>query len=116
MNNQEASQELWFRRNAYQSEIYPYNKLKVPSTGIVGLVIDFLLLVSGWVSDNSCCYMQDYKRKYPDVVVLDPPEAILQLRNRQSMLQDVTELDMSHCGGAFLVTSLVQSSSPGVKS
>jgi inositol-1,3,4-trisphosphate 5/6-kinase/inositol-tetrakisphosphate 1-kinase len=31
--------------------------------------------------------------------VLDPPEAILQLRNRQSMLQDVADLDMSNSGG-----------------
>ncbi|XP_024403882.1 inositol-tetrakisphosphate 1-kinase 3 isoform X1 [Physcomitrium patens] len=43
--------------------------------------------------------LEDYKRLYPDVVVLDPPEAILQLRNRQSMLQDVAELDMSDAGG-----------------
>jgi len=43
--------------------------------------------------------LEDYKRKYPDVIVLDPPEAILQLRNRQSMLQDVAELDMSSSGG-----------------
>jgi inositol-1,3,4-trisphosphate 5/6-kinase / inositol-tetrakisphosphate 1-kinase len=52
--------------------------------------------------------LQDYKRKYPDVVVLDPPEAILQLRNRQSMLQDVAELDMSSSGGelGFLTLSL----------
>ena len=31
--------------------------------------------------------------------MLDPPEAILQLRNRQSMLQDVADLDMSDSGG-----------------
>lgn len=31
--------------------------------------------------------------------MLDPPQAILQLRNRQSMLQDVADLDMSDSGG-----------------
>jgi hypothetical protein len=44
-------------------------------------------------------YLQDYKQKYPDVIVLDPPEAIQHLRNRQSMLQDVTQLDLCDCGG-----------------
>ncbi|XP_024360052.1 inositol-tetrakisphosphate 1-kinase 3 isoform X2 [Physcomitrium patens] len=43
--------------------------------------------------------LEDYKRKYPDVVVLDPPEAILQLRDRQSMLRDVAELDLSNAEG-----------------
>ncbi|KAH9546311.1 hypothetical protein CY35_12G088700 [Sphagnum magellanicum] len=43
--------------------------------------------------------LEDYKQKYPDVIVLDPPEAIQHLRNRQSMLQDVTQLDLCDCGG-----------------
>ncbi|CAK9865874.1 unnamed protein product [Sphagnum jensenii] len=29
----------------------------------------------------------NYKHKYPDVIVLDPPEAIQQLQSRQSMLE-----------------------------
>ncbi|KAH9565171.1 hypothetical protein CY35_04G064000 [Sphagnum magellanicum] len=43
--------------------------------------------------------LEDYKQKYPDVIVLDPPEAIQQLRNRQSMLQDVAQLNLCDCGG-----------------
>ncbi|CAK9194075.1 unnamed protein product [Sphagnum jensenii] len=41
--------------------------------------------------------LEDYKQKYPDVIVLDPPEAIQHLRNRQSMLQDVAQLDLCDC-------------------
>jgi hypothetical protein len=47
-------------------------------------------------------FLQDYKQKYPDVIVLDPPEAIQHLRNRQSMLQDVAQLDLCDCGGLAL--------------
>jgi hypothetical protein len=48
---------------------------------------------------------QDYKQKYPDVIVLDPPEAIQQLRNRQSMLQDVAQLNLCDCGGLSFLFS-----------
>ena len=37
--------------------------------------------------------------KFPEVTVLDPPDAIQQLRSRQSMLQDVADLNLSDCGG-----------------
>lgn len=39
--------------------------------------------------------LKDYMLKFPSSIVLDPPEASQHLRNRQSMLQAVTDLDLS---------------------
>ncbi|XP_022763564.1 inositol-tetrakisphosphate 1-kinase 3-like isoform X7 [Durio zibethinus] len=42
---------------------------------------------------------KDYRQTHPEVTVLDPPDAIQHLRNRQSMLQDVVDLNLSDfCG------------------
>ncbi|KAG8369151.1 hypothetical protein BUALT_Bualt15G0121500 [Buddleja alternifolia] len=38
---------------------------------------------------------QDYRKEHPEVTVLDPPDAIQQVHNRQSMLQDVADLNLS---------------------
>ncbi|GBG76982.1 hypothetical protein CBR_g23313 [Chara braunii] len=43
--------------------------------------------------------LEVYRQAHPDVVVLDPPEAIQQLHNRQSMLHNVAELELLNCGG-----------------
>eukprot|EP00250_Pteridium_aquilinum_P019522 c24464_g1_i2 orf=228-1421(-) len=43
--------------------------------------------------------LEDFKCRYPDVVVLDPPDAIQHVRNRQSMLQEVAKLKLCDCGG-----------------
>ncbi|XP_065000721.1 inositol-tetrakisphosphate 1-kinase 4-like isoform X1 [Musa acuminata AAA Group] len=43
--------------------------------------------------------LQDYWEKHPEVTVLDPPAAIQHLYNRQSMLQDVANLNLSDCYG-----------------
>ncbi|KAJ1402834.1 Inositol-tetrakisphosphate 1-kinase, partial [Sesbania bispinosa] len=43
--------------------------------------------------------IEDYRQKHPDVIVLDPPDAIQHLHNRQSMLQDVVDLNLSDCHG-----------------
>ncbi|MCO5606591.1 hypothetical protein L7F22_060779 [Adiantum nelumboides] len=43
--------------------------------------------------------LEEYRRIYPDVVVLDPPDAIQHVRNRQSMLQEVAKLKLRGCGG-----------------
>ncbi|MCO5572639.1 hypothetical protein L7F22_026397 [Adiantum nelumboides] len=43
--------------------------------------------------------LEEYRRIYPDVVVLDPPDAIQHVRNRQSMLQEVAKLKLWGCGG-----------------
>lgn len=56
------------------------------------------------MSDTLLSHLQDYKAKYPEVIVLDPPEAILQLRNRQSMLQDVAQLNLCHLGGELFLS------------
>ena len=40
-------------------------------------------------------------QKFPDVTVLDPPAAIQQLSNRQSMLQDVADLKLPDCDGSI---------------
>ncbi|KAF5444275.1 hypothetical protein F2P56_036761 [Juglans regia] len=42
---------------------------------------------------------KDYRQKHPEVTVLDPPDAIEHLHNRQSMLQDVADLNLSDCHG-----------------
>lgn len=43
--------------------------------------------------------LEDYVQKFPGVTVLDSPNAIQQLRNRQSMLQDVADLNLPDCDG-----------------
>ncbi|KAG6498496.1 hypothetical protein ZIOFF_046410 [Zingiber officinale] len=43
--------------------------------------------------------LKDYLEKHPEVTVLDPPAAIKHLHNRQSMLQDVADLNLSDCYG-----------------
>ncbi|XP_027934355.1 inositol-tetrakisphosphate 1-kinase 3-like isoform X2 [Vigna unguiculata] len=44
-------------------------------------------------------FKQDYRQTHPEVTVLDPPGAIQHLHNRQSMLQDVVDLNLSDCHG-----------------
>ncbi|KAG7976568.1 hypothetical protein I3843_06G155900 [Carya illinoinensis] len=44
-----------------------------------------------------CNIIEDYRQKHPEVTVLDPPDAIEHLQNRQSMLQDVADLNLSDC-------------------
>ncbi|EOX98531.1 Inositol 1,3,4-trisphosphate 5/6-kinase family protein isoform 4 [Theobroma cacao] len=41
----------------------------------------------------------DYRQTNPEVTVLDPPDAIRHLYNRQSMLQDVVDLNLSDFHG-----------------
>jgi ABC-type molybdenum transport system ATPase subunit/photorepair protein PhrA len=43
--------------------------------------------------------LKDFRQKHPEVMVLDPPDAIQHLHNRQSMLQDVVDLNLSDCNG-----------------
>eukprot|EP00262_Sarcandra_glabra_P013166 TRINITY_DN3595_c0_g1_i1.p1 TRINITY_DN3595_c0_g1~~TRINITY_DN3595_c0_g1_i1.p1 ORF type:complete len:348 (+),score=55.32 TRINITY_DN3595_c0_g1_i1:353-1396(+) len=43
--------------------------------------------------------LEDYRQKHPEVTVLDPPDAIQHVHNRQSMLQDVADLNLSDCNG-----------------
>lgn len=42
--------------------------------------------------------LEEFRRRHPEVVVLDPPDAIQHVRNRQSMLQEVAELNLPDCG------------------
>ncbi|KAL1355433.1 inositol-tetrakisphosphate 1-kinase 4 isoform X2 [Arachis hypogaea] len=42
---------------------------------------------------------KEYSEKHPEVTILDPPDAIQHLHNRQSMLQDVADLNLSDCYG-----------------
>lgn len=44
-------------------------------------------------------FLKDYREKHPEVTVLDPPDAIQHLLNRQSMLQDVADLNLSDSYG-----------------
>ncbi|XLS93165.1 hypothetical protein HN51_069173 [Arachis hypogaea] len=43
--------------------------------------------------------IEEYSEKHPEVTILDPPDAIQHLQNRQSMLQDVADLNLSDCYG-----------------
>ncbi|KAF2294311.1 hypothetical protein GH714_009154 [Hevea brasiliensis] len=52
----------------------------------------------GW-----CEVIEDYQQKHLEAIVLDPPDAIQHLHNRQSMLQDVADLDLSDCQGKVCV-------------
>ncbi|XP_037492666.1 inositol-tetrakisphosphate 1-kinase 3-like [Jatropha curcas] len=40
--------------------------------------------------------LEDYRRTHPEVTVLDPPDAIQHLHNRQSMLQCVADMNLSN--------------------
>ncbi|CAI0464213.1 unnamed protein product [Linum tenue] len=40
-------------------------------------------------------FFQDYRKTHPEVTVLDPPDAIQHLHNRQSMLQCVADMNLS---------------------
>lgn len=46
-----------------------------------------------------CEVIEEYSQKHPEVAVLDPPDGIQHLHNRQSMLQDVADLNLSDCHG-----------------
>ncbi|XVE49376.1 hypothetical protein DITRI_Ditri01bG0078400 [Diplodiscus trichospermus] len=46
-----------------------------------------------------CEIIEDYRQTHPEVTVLDPPDAIQHLHNRQSMLQDVVDLNLSDFHG-----------------
>ncbi|KAL0384339.1 UNVERIFIED_CONTAM: Inositol-tetrakisphosphate 1-kinase [Sesamum radiatum] len=53
-------------------------------------------------------WSQDYKRVHPEVIVLDPPDAIQHLRNRQSMLEVVADLELpDHYGGVLFKVFIV---------
>ncbi|KAG8654850.1 inositol-tetrakisphosphate 1-kinase 3 isoform X1 [Manihot esculenta] len=43
--------------------------------------------------------LEDYRRTYPEVTILDPPDAIQHLHNRQSMLQCVADMNLSNSYG-----------------
>ncbi|CAL0305628.1 unnamed protein product [Lupinus luteus] len=43
--------------------------------------------------------LEDYRQSHPEVIVLDPPDAIQHLRNRQYMLQAVADLNLSDSYG-----------------
>ncbi|KAJ8640786.1 hypothetical protein MRB53_017480 [Persea americana] len=47
--------------------------------------------------------LEDYRQIHPEVTVLDPPDAIQHVHNRQSMLQDVADLNLSDCYGKVCV-------------
>lgn len=47
--------------------------------------------------------LEEYRKEHPEVTVLDPPDAIQHLLNRQSMLQDVADLNLSDTHGEVRV-------------
>jgi hypothetical protein len=56
---------------------------------------------------RSLSLLKDYRQKHPEVTVLDPPDAIQHLYNRQSMLQHVADLNLPDCHGNLLTTVLL---------
>ena len=56
-----------------------------------------------WTMHLTTSILQEFKQKYPDVIVLDPPDAIQHVRNRQSMLQEVAQLKLRGCGGLIFL-------------
>lgn len=46
--------------------------------------------------------LQDYRQAHPEVTVLDPPDAIQHLHNRQYMLQEVAYMNFSDPHGTVL--------------
>lgn len=49
-------------------------------------------------------FLKEYREKHPEVTIVDPPDAIQHLHNRQSMLQDVADLNLSDCYGNLFTT------------
>ena len=52
---------------------------------------------------TSLMFLKDYREEHPEVTVLDPPNAIQHLHNRQSMLQEVADLNLSNGYGIFFL-------------
>ncbi|XP_073149076.1 inositol-tetrakisphosphate 1-kinase 4-like isoform X3 [Henckelia pumila] len=46
---------------------------------------------------------KDYQTEYPEVIILDPPQAIKNVHNRQSMLEEVAELKLPDCYGKVCI-------------
>lgn len=59
----------------------------------------FDILLHKLAGNEWCNVIEDFRQKHPEVTVLDPPKAIQHLHNRQSMLQDVADLDLSDYHG-----------------
>jgi inositol-1,3,4-trisphosphate 5/6-kinase/inositol-tetrakisphosphate 1-kinase len=57
---------------------------------------------AGRISISSPSFVQAYKQAHPDVLIIDPPDSIKQLQNRQSMLSNVVKLDLLDCGGEYV--------------
>ena len=53
----------------------------------------------GFANLISSIFLQDYLGEHPEVTVLDPPNAIEHLNNRQSMLEEVADLNLSNFYG-----------------
>ncbi|KAL8541635.1 hypothetical protein ACS0TY_002777 [Phlomoides rotata] len=57
--------------------------------------------------------IEDYQRVHPEVTVIDPPDAIQRLRNRQSMLEVVADLNLPEAyGNVCIPRQLVISKDP----
>lgn len=51
-------------------------------------------------------FLKDYGRTHPNVTILDPPDAIKHVLNRQSMLEDVANLKLPECDGTSRIAYL----------
>ncbi|KAL8144217.1 hypothetical protein V2J09_017249 [Rumex salicifolius] len=65
-----------------------------------------------------CQSLEDYRLAHPDVTILDPPHAIQHLRNRQTMLQDVDDLNLTNAHGTIGVPKqlVIKDDAPSIPS
>ncbi|KAJ4823012.1 Inositol-tetrakisphosphate 1-kinase 3 [Turnera subulata] len=96
-----------------KSFLQPKLEVLARSKGILFVAIDlnrplsdqgpFDIVLHKLSGNDWCKVIEDYRNKHPEVAVLDAPEAIQQLQNRQSMLQDVADLELSDTHGKVCV-------------
>ena len=59
----------------------------------------FVVIIFLFIFWTSFVFLKDYREEHPEVTILDPPSAIQHLHNRQSMLQEVADLNLSNSYG-----------------
>ena len=89
----------------YVMIIYPNYLIAVPyckaqhKSIILGICCWLLICVAHLlklsVNLTPFTFLKDYHEEHPEVTVLDPPNAINHLNNRQSMLAEVSDLNLS---------------------
>jgi len=61
----------------------------------------------GFANLISSIFLEEYLEEHPEVTVLDPPNAIEHLNNRQSMLEEVADLNLSNFYGNIEISMVI---------